>query len=73
MTERSPTIPAMGTDKAKFMIYMDPAYKEALGQLAATENRSMSNFVETLIINAVDQARAQGIIPSPNPKGADNG
>ena len=59
----------MGIDKAKLMIYVDPSYKALLGQLAATENRSMSNYVETLIILAVDQARAQGIIPKPKAGG----
>lgn len=52
----------MATDKAKLMVYVDLAYKESLGKLAAMENRSMSNFVETLIIDAVDRAIAEGKI-----------
>jgi hypothetical protein len=70
MTERSHTIPGMGTDKAKLMIYVDPSYKALLGELAATENRSMSNYVETLIMNAVDQAKAQGVIQKPKAGGS---
>ena len=53
--------PAMPTDKAKLMVYLDPNYKDGLGvQLAALENRSMSNYVETLIIEAVDKAIQSG-------------
>jgi predicted HicB family RNase H-like nuclease len=52
----------MATDKAKLMVYVDPKYKEGLGKLAALENRSMSNYVETLIIEAVDRAIQEGKI-----------
>jgi hypothetical protein len=52
----------MATDKAKLMVYVDQAYKDGLGKLAALENRSMSNYVETLIIDAVDRAVAEGKI-----------
>ncbi len=58
--------PAMPTDKAKLMVYMDPNYKEGLGQLASLENRSMSNYVETLIIEAVNKAIQSGRIKSVN-------
>ena len=54
--------PHMPTDKAKLMVYMDPAYKHRLGQLAAAENRSMSNYVETLIIRAVENMTQDGRI-----------
>ena len=61
----------MATDKAKLMVYVDLAYKEGLGKLAAMENRSMSNFVETLIIDAVDRAIAEGKIkPTETSQGA---
>lgn len=54
--------PGMATDKAKLMVYLDPACKDGLGKLAALENRSMSNYVETLILEAVNSAIAAGKI-----------
>lgn len=56
----------MATDKARLMIYLDPSYKEWLGKLAAEENRSMSNYVETLIIETVDEAIRSGKLPPMN-------
>lgn len=53
----------MATDKAKLMVYLDPSYKEWLGKLAAAQNRSMSNYVETLIIETVDKAIQSGELP----------
>ncbi len=53
----------MATDKAKLMVYLDPSYKEWLGKLAAAQNRSMSNYVETLIIETVDKAVQSGELP----------
>ena len=74
MLPGSPYNSEMATDKAKLMIYVDPAYKEGLGRLAAMHNRSMSNYVETLIIEAVDQAIAEGKIQPPTPpQGQGNG
>ena len=55
--------PDMGTDKAKLLVYMDPSYKEGLKHLAATQARSMSNLIEWLVIQAVDEAREKGVIP----------
>lgn len=52
----------MATDKAKLMVYMDQPMKEGLAKLAAAQNRSMSNYVETLIIEAVEAAIASGEI-----------
>lgn len=45
------------------MVYLDPGYKEWLGKLAAAQNRSMSNYVETLIIETVDKAVQSGELP----------
>ena len=53
----------MATDKAKLMVYLDPSYKEWLGKLASTQNRSMSNYVETLIIERIDKAIESGELP----------
>jgi predicted HicB family RNase H-like nuclease len=63
MQPETPYNPGMATDKAKLMVYMDPTYKEGLAKLAAIQNRSMSNYVETLIIEAVDKAIADGNLP----------
>ncbi|MBE9160675.1 hypothetical protein IQ265_28200 [Nodosilinea sp. LEGE 06152] len=62
MTEESAYDLSMATDKAKLMVYMEQAYKEGLSKLAAAKNRSMSNYVETLIIEAVEAAIANGEI-----------
>ena len=63
MIEATPNALGMATDKAKLMVYLDPSYKEGLSKLASRENRSMSNYVETLIMEAVDKARASGTLP----------
>ena len=63
MIEGSAYDSCMATDKAKLMVYLDPGYKEWLGKLAATQNRSMSNYVETLIIETVDKAVQSGELP----------
>ena len=62
MSSEITNVSGMPTDKAKLMVYMDSVYKDGLGQLAALENRSMSNFVETLIIEAVEKAVESGKI-----------
>lgn len=54
----------MATDKAKLMVYLESSYKEWLGKLASTQNRSMSNYVETLIIERIDKAIDSGELPS---------
>lgn len=54
----------MATEKAKLMVYMEQPYKKGLAKLAAAQNRSMSNYVETLIIKAVEAAIASGDILS---------
>lgn len=52
----------MGTDKAKLMVYLEAETKEALGQLAELDGRSMSNFVEMLIKREIEEARKKGTI-----------
>ena len=68
MQPETPYNPGMATDKAKLMVYLDPAYKDGLVKLAAMHNRSMSNYVETLIIDAVDKAVADGNLPGQPPQ-----
>jgi uncharacterized protein (DUF1778 family) len=53
---------AVATDKARLMIYLEPDYKRLLEQLAEVHSRSMSNFVEVLIKEAVDKAIRDGAL-----------
>lgn len=39
----------------RLQIRIDPEQKERLKELAAAENRSMSNYVEMLVQKAIDQ------------------
>jgi predicted HicB family RNase H-like nuclease len=55
-----PNISEVATSKAKLMIYLDPEYKKELEKLAEKDGRSMSNFVERLIMAAVDDAKQSG-------------
>jgi hypothetical protein len=52
----------VATDKSKLMVYLDPTYKKQLERLAEFHSRSMSNFVEVLIKEAVDKAIREGVI-----------
>jgi hypothetical protein len=53
---------SVATDKSKLMVYLDPTYKKGLEQLSEVHSRSMSNFVEVLIKEAVDKALRDGVI-----------
>ncbi|HEY9879438.1 MAG TPA: ribbon-helix-helix protein, CopG family [Leptolyngbyaceae cyanobacterium] len=50
----------MPTNKAKVGTYIDQELKEELERLAELESRSVSNFVELLIKEAVAKAKAEG-------------
>jgi molybdopterin-guanine dinucleotide biosynthesis protein A len=52
----------VATSKAKLMVYLDPDAKDDLEKLAEANNRSMSNFVETLVMQAIDVAKKEGVI-----------
>jgi predicted HicB family RNase H-like nuclease len=52
----------VATDKEKLMVYIDKDVKEGLRQLAEMDGRSMSNFVEQMIKNAVESAKLAGKI-----------
>jgi hypothetical protein len=52
------------TDKARVAAYIDWELKEKLEALAALEDRSVSNFVERLIKEAVSEAEREGKLPS---------
>jgi len=51
------------TTKAKAIILMRPDVKKRLEQLAKTRNRSMSNLVETLVIEELKRAEESGELP----------
>jgi hypothetical protein len=52
----------MPTNKGKVGVYLDKNLKAELEKLAAYESRSVSNFVELLIKDAVEKAKSEGKI-----------
>jgi len=50
----------MTTSKARLTILIDAEIKEDFERLCELENRSMSNFAETLLKNFVDAAKREG-------------
>jgi hypothetical protein len=63
--------PQMSTNKARLTILIDPDIKESFETLCELENRSMSNFAETLIKNFIDSAKREGKLGDrTNSKGA---
>ncbi|MBD2023805.1 ribbon-helix-helix protein, CopG family [Leptolyngbya sp. FACHB-711] len=50
------------TSKAKIFAYVEPELKEKLERLAERRNRSVSNLLETLIREEVEQAERTGEI-----------
>lgn len=52
----------VATSKAKLMVYLDPEMKDDLEKLSQVENRTMSNYVETLIREAIAKAKNDGVI-----------
>ena len=48
------------TNKAKVFAYIEPELKEQLERLAERRNRSISNLLETLIREEVEQAKDNG-------------
>jgi len=52
----------MPTNKGKVGVYLDKSLKADLEKLAAYESRSVSNFVELLIKDAVEKAKSEGKI-----------
>ena len=51
------------TTKAKAMILMKQEVKADLERLAKARNRSMSNLVETLIMEEIARAKESGELP----------
>lgn len=52
--------PCMSTSKARLTILIDAEIKEDFEKLCELENRSMSNYAETLLKNFVDTAKREG-------------
>ena len=52
--------PCMSTSKARLTILIDSEIKEDFEKLCELENRSMSNYAETLLKNFVDTAKRDG-------------
>ncbi|MBD1822911.1 ribbon-helix-helix protein, CopG family [Cyanobacteria bacterium FACHB-DQ100] len=50
------------TDKARVATYLDEELKQKLERLAALEDRSVSNFLERLIKQVIEQAEKEGKI-----------
>jgi len=50
------------TDKSRVATYIEEELKQKLEKLAALEDRSVSNFLERLIKQVVEQAEQEGKI-----------
>jgi predicted transcriptional regulator len=50
------------TDKSRVATYIEEELKQKLEKLAALEDRSVSNFLERLIKQVVEQAEREGRI-----------
>jgi len=62
---------AMTTSKARLTILIDAEIKDDFEKLCELENRTMSNYGETLIKNFVDNAKREGKLGDrTNSKGA---
>jgi hypothetical protein len=51
---------AVATDKARLVAYCEPVIKEKLEKLAALRIRSLSNLVESIVIDAIAAAEEAG-------------
>ena len=47
--------------KQRMSLYLKPSLKKELEELAASENRTISNMVEVLIIEAVNQNKKANV------------
>jgi hypothetical protein len=54
----------VATKKPRVVFYLDEWLKDDLERLAAVENRSVSNLLETVAKTVVDQAKKEGKIKS---------
>lgn len=52
----------MATNKSRIVTYVDERIKKALERIAKAENRSVSNLVESWLLQKVHDAIASGVI-----------
>lgn len=50
----------VATNKARLVAYCDPEIKEKLERLAETRLRSLSNLIESVLVEEVAKAEASG-------------
>lgn len=50
----------VATNKARLVAYCDPEIKEKLERLAETRLRSLSNLIESVLVEEVAKAEADG-------------
>ena len=65
MVAVSLTVP-MPTKNPRVVVYLTPELKAELEALAEKRNRSVSNLLETLAKNEVENAKAAGEMPCDN-------
>ena len=56
----------MPTSKPRVVVYVDEELKKDLEKLAEARDRTVSNFVLTLIKSAISEAVEDGLIDSPS-------
>lgn len=56
----------VATAKAKVFAYIDPDLKKQLEDLAEKRNRSVSNLIETLVMEEVERAKSNGELQPEN-------
>lgn len=54
---------AVATDKAKVTAYIEADLRAEIDELCRLRNRSISNLVETLLREAIKQAKDSGELP----------
>lgn len=52
-----------------FSMRLDPRLKKALEELALEENRSLTNYVETVLTSHVRKLKPDSIVPEPKRSG----
>lgn len=54
----------VATNKARLVAYCDPEIKEKLERLAELRLRSLSNLIESVLVEEVAKAEASGELPT---------
>lgn len=58
----------VATNKARLVAYCEPEIKEKLEQLAEQRLRSLSNLIESILVEEVAKAEAAGELKPSRPK-----